>query len=151
MDIQVSSNFERLLFELKGRDGAAVAAAMRAFRADRHAAGGRRRPGARRAACSPATGSTMRRRWRTIAETYRRTGDADRPAHRGRASPRRGRELRREPRAAPMVALATAHPAKFPDAVERATGIRPAAAAGARRLFEQARADRPCCPTISAR
>jgi threonine synthase len=25
----------------------------------------------------------------------------------------------------PMVALATAHPAKFPDAVERATGIRP--------------------------
>src|SRR5262249_21727946 len=33
MDIQVSSNFERLLFELKGRDGGAVAAAMRDFRA----------------------------------------------------------------------------------------------------------------------
>ncbi len=33
MDIQVSSNFERFLFELKGGDGAAVAAAMRAFRA----------------------------------------------------------------------------------------------------------------------
>jgi threonine synthase len=26
----------------------------------------------------------------------------------------------------PMVTLATAHPAKFPDAVERATGVRPA-------------------------
>ena len=26
----------------------------------------------------------------------------------------------------PVVALATAHPAKFPDAVERATGVRPA-------------------------
>ena len=33
MDIQVSSNFERLLFELKGRSGAAVSEAMRAFRA----------------------------------------------------------------------------------------------------------------------
>ena len=29
------------------------------------------------------------------------------------------------PASRPMVALATAHPAKFPDAVERATGIRP--------------------------
>jgi threonine synthase len=28
--------------------------------------------------------------------------------------------------AVPMVTLATAHPAKFPDAVEAATGIRPA-------------------------
>src|SRR5262249_21407158 len=33
MDIQVSSNFERLLFELKGRSGAAMATAMRNFRA----------------------------------------------------------------------------------------------------------------------
>ncbi len=41
MDIQVSSNFERLLFELKGRNGAAVAASMRAFRAGRPAAAGR--------------------------------------------------------------------------------------------------------------
>ena len=32
MDIQVASNFERLLFELKDRNGAAVAAALRAFR-----------------------------------------------------------------------------------------------------------------------
>src|SRR5437764_3426572 len=35
MDIQVASNFERLLFELKGRNGAAVAQAVQAFRRDR--------------------------------------------------------------------------------------------------------------------
>src|SRR3546814_15399399 len=31
MDIQVSSNFERLLFDLHGRDGAALEAAMQSF------------------------------------------------------------------------------------------------------------------------
>ncbi len=36
-----------------------------------------------------------------------------------------------------MVALASAHPAKFPDAVERATGIRPALPAALADLFEQ--------------
>ena len=35
MDIQVSSNFERLLFDLHGRDGAALSAAMREFESDR--------------------------------------------------------------------------------------------------------------------
>ena len=34
MDIQVSSNFERLLFELNGRDGQAVAELMAEFRDD---------------------------------------------------------------------------------------------------------------------
>ena len=36
-----------------------------------------------------------------------------------------------------MVALASAHPAKFPDAVERATGIRPALPAALADLFER--------------
>ncbi|MEC8872826.1 MAG: threonine synthase, partial [Actinomycetota bacterium] len=35
-----------------------------------------------------------------------------------------GRAARRDP-SIPLVALATAHPAKFPDAVEAATGVRP--------------------------
>jgi threonine synthase len=39
--------------------------------------------------------------------------------------------------AAPIVALATAHPAKFPDAVERATGVRPALPARLADLFER--------------
>ena len=37
----------------------------------------------------------------------------------------------------PMVALATAHPAKFPDAVERATGIRPTLPPRLADLFER--------------
>jgi threonine synthase len=36
-----------------------------------------------------------------------------------------------------MVCLATAHPAKFPDAVERATGTRPALPDGLADLFER--------------
>ena len=35
------------------------------------------------------------------------------------------RALAHDP-ATPVIALGTAHPAKFPDAVERATGVRPA-------------------------
>ena len=38
---------------------------------------------------------------------------------------RAGRALLRDRPDVPVVALATAHPAKFPDAVERATGVRP--------------------------
>ena len=34
-------------------------------------------------------------------------------------------QAKRKDMATPVVALATAHPAKFPDAVEKATGIRP--------------------------
>jgi threonine synthase len=38
---------------------------------------------------------------------------------------------------APIVALSTAHPAKFPDAVERATGIRPALPAGLAEIIDK--------------
>ena len=47
-----------------------------------------------------------------------------------------GRACRR-PEDGPMVALATAHPAKFPDAVERATGVRPALPAPLADLYER--------------
>ena len=39
---------------------------------------------------------------------------------------RAGRALLKDDPQTPVVALSTAHPAKFPDAVERATGLRPA-------------------------
>ena len=61
MDIQVSSNFERLYFELAGRDGAAVADAFRAFRETGTLPVERRRCGRRRARSSPPTASTTRR------------------------------------------------------------------------------------------
>jgi threonine synthase len=121
MDIQVSSNFERLLFELKERDGALVAAAMGEFR---------------RTGTLPSNGAEWREAQRlfsghrvddaatsrTIAATWRATGELLDP-HSAIAVAAAEAEA---PSDVPIVALACAHPAKFPDAVEAATGIRPA-------------------------
>ena len=122
MDIQVSSNFERLLFELKGRSGAAVAEAMRAFRAS---------------GTLPASDAEWRNAARlftgarvddemttaTIAETYRRTGELLDPH--SAIAVRAAADAAGHAPDVPMVALACAHAAKFPEAVERATGRRP--------------------------
>jgi threonine synthase len=124
MDIQVSSNFERLLFELKGESGAAVAAALQEFR---------------KTGTLPADDQSWRRArgqfsghrvddaltLATIGDTYRRSGMLIDP-HTAVAVAAARADLAREPDSTPMVALATAHPAKFPDAVEQATGVRPA-------------------------
>ena len=61
----------------------------------------------------------------TIAETYARSGVLVDP-HTAVAVAVARAEIGAGEGGAPMVALACAHPAKFPDAVERATGIRPA-------------------------
>jgi threonine synthase len=120
MDIQVSSNFERALFDALGRDGAAVAALM----AELKGAGGFALPqgtlGVLRAVYASGRASEADTA-AAIARTHAATGELLCPhsavgvhvaeAHLG---------------AVPMVTLATAHPAKFPDAVEAATGIRPA-------------------------
>ena len=136
MDIQVASNFERLLFELNDRNGAAVAAAIGAFRRDRCAAAGR----AGLAACTPARSPAHRvddaATLATMAETYRRSGVLIDP-HTAVAVAAARAELAQTDGAAPMVALATAHPAKFPDAVERATGIRPAVPSALAEILEK--------------
>jgi threonine synthase len=122
MDIQVASNFERLLFELKGRNGAAVAGDLRAFReggalpADEQ--GWRR---ARELFTAHAVDDTLT--LATIGETYRQTGLLIDP-HTAVAVAAARAEMAEET-ATPMVALATAHPAKFPEAVAQATGVRP--------------------------
>ena len=116
MDIQVSSNHERLLFELLGRDGAATAELMGRFRSLGSVEGPRDPVFA---AASLDDAATLA----VIADLHRRTGylaDPHTAVGIGAA-----RLCRRRPDL-PMVCLATAHPAKFPDAVERATGIRPA-------------------------
>ena len=124
MDIQVSSNFERLLFELKGRNGTAVAAALRAFRqtgalpADEQAWRAARKLFS---AYRVDDAQTLD----TIADTWRRCGLLIDP-HTAVAVAAARAELAGNKDATPMVALATAHPAKFPEAVERATGVRPA-------------------------
>jgi threonine synthase len=121
MDIQVSSNFERLLFELWGRDGAATERLMRRFRAERRAEISTARLARLRAGFAAGRCSDEET-LATIGDIWRRTGEILDPHSAvavhvaARASHARG---------APMVALACAHPAKFPDAVEKATGVRP--------------------------
>jgi threonine synthase len=122
MDIQVSSNFERLLFELLGRDAAATAETMRRFRTE-----GR----------MPVPDAA----WRTATEVFRgfALDDAGTLAEIARLHRQAG--YLADPHTAigtaaalavppsdpaiPVVVAATAHPAKFPDAVRRATGISP--------------------------
>jgi len=119
MDIQVSSNFERLIFEVSGRDGDRVESLMTAFKEhgsfvlsdpERAAIAGRF---AAHRADEAETAATMSR-------IYRRTGYIADP-HTAVGLAAAEREAQNDP-ATPMVVLATAHPAKFPDAVERAIG-----------------------------
>ncbi|GIX30471.1 MAG: threonine synthase [Porticoccaceae bacterium] len=116
MDIMVSSNFERLLFDLYGREGSAVAELMERFRTTgRFSLSEEALAGARTWFASERVddeGTVA-----TIAEEYRTSGYLlDPHSAVGVAAARR---WRRDP-ALPMVALATAHPAKFPEAVRRA-------------------------------
>jgi threonine synthase len=121
MDIQVSSNFERLLFELSGRDGKTVATLLGEFRSSGAARLPQGMHGALREifdagrADDAATLAMIAATAKTVGETVDpHTAVALHVASRNRGDP-----------GVPMVTLATAHPAKFPDAVERATGIRP--------------------------
>ena len=121
MDIQVASNFERLLADLCGRDGAAVQALMAGLARDGEfrLAGA---PLAEARAHFAAARADDRACLKTIAETWRASGRMIDPH-----SAAGVRAARRHASAGtPMISLATAHAAKFPDAIERAVGIRPA-------------------------
>jgi threonine synthase len=140
MDIQVASNFERLLFELKGRNGAAVAAALREFRETGELpADAQAWHGARGWFSGQRIDDAMT--LDTIADTYRRSGLLIDP-HTAVAVAAARLELSEadaagQRNATPIVALATAHPAKFPEAVERASGIRPPPPAALAELAEK--------------
>ena len=130
MDIQVSSNFERALFDAYGRDGAAVAQLMGEL-----ALGGftisqgaitRLRATFASGRCSEAETEF------TIERIYHQTGEVLCP------HTAVGVKVAEEHLGAtPMITLATAHPAKFPDAVEAAIGLRPALPARMADLFER--------------
>jgi threonine synthase len=113
MDIQVSSNHERLLFELSGRDGARTAELLERFRG----LGAVEAPhDARFQAAALDDAATLD----VIRQVHDATGvlvDPHTAVGIGAARLCRTGD-------GPMVALATAHPAKFPEAVEAATGIR---------------------------
>lgn len=120
MDIQVSSNFERALFDAYGRDGRAVARLMDDLKRD---GGFGVSQGALQALrATYASGRVSEEETlATIARAHRETGELLCPHT---AVGVFVAEAQRDP-AVPMVTLATAHPAKFPEAVERATAIRP--------------------------
>ncbi len=121
MDIQVSSNFERLLFEVLGRNGAKVEDLLTRFRQDRRyrvdddAMGQIRGLFEGHRLDDAGTLEVIRR-------VYKDTGELIDPhtaigiaaAEKSRLDP-----------GMPVVSLATAHPAKFADAMERAVGFRP--------------------------
>jgi threonine synthase len=122
MDIQVSSNFERVLFEASGRDSEAIVARMSELAKDG----------------AFAIPSDALKRIRADFDAFR----VDEPACAGEMAcvfresgmiidphsavgVHAARKALAAAPATPVIALGTAHPAKFPDAVERATGTRP--------------------------
>ena len=117
MDIQVSSNFERLLFDLADREGNAVATMMNELKTTRAMALSQGQQERLRAGFSSVR-IPRETTLETIRETRATTGMTLDPhsavglaAARSKARPDQ-----------PMVTLATAHPAKFPDAVREAIG-----------------------------
>ena len=133
MDIQVSSNLERLLFEMSGRNGAELAELMLRFR-------------------SEGTVSVPAEQLGWLSERFvaGRFDDDECLELIGRYHRERGILL--DPHSAvgvgvaerihrdgdvPMICLGTAHPAKFPDAVEQATGERPPLPPHLADLFER--------------
>ena len=122
MDIQISSNFERLLFDLYARDPAAIRALMQNLAQSRRFELAPAPLAALRAsfgagACDEAaTSNEMRRTWRDsgyLLDPHTAVG-----AHVARGA------FAADPQT-PMIVLGTAHPAKFPDAVRKATGVSP--------------------------
>ena len=121
MDIQVASNFERLVFDIYRRDGRVVRALMASLAQSRRLALSASALSALRAVFSAdradedetaATIRTMLRETEQLIDPHTAVGIAVAE-----------KEIRDQ--SIPMIVLGTAHPAKFPDAVEAASGVRP--------------------------
>ena len=116
MDIQLASNFERLLFELAGRDGAESGRAWKNFAETGPSISKRETSELRALFAAPSIDE------HETAMTIRRSLCGNR---RGLIDPHTAVGLaaaRQENFGTPMIVLSTAHPAKFPDAIERAIG-----------------------------
>lgn len=134
MDIEISSNFERALYFAYGRDGAAITALMTELKEAGSFTVSPNAIGALREIYDSGRigeGRTLE----IIGRTLKETGELICP-HSAVAVGVAEEALDRDP-ATPMVTLATAHPAKFPDAVNEATGIRPALPPRMKDLFER--------------
>ena len=132
MDIQVSSNFERLLFDLSGCNGAALGSMMSEFEATTKLSIPTDMLTLARtlfaSARIDAEDMAMAMRW-----AHDKCGQVIDPHTAIALSAAR----ERAPADVPVVTLATAHPAKFRDAVERATGVRPGLPARIAGLFDR--------------
>jgi threonine synthase len=115
MDIMVSSNFERLLFDLYGRDGKALAELMEHWKTDAGSIEDYRWKSARRLFDSWAVSDE--RMCEVIKDTYQ-VNEYLLDPHTA-IGVEAARKTRRDMRV-PMVTLATAHPVKFPEAIEKA-------------------------------
>jgi len=133
MDIQVASNFERLLADLYDRDGEGVARLMADLRAHGRLTVGDDALGRAREVFDAARVDEEDVA-ATMANVLRTTGQLIDP-HTA-VGVHAGRRCRLDPKI-PLVALATAHPAKFPEAVRAATGITPALPARLADLHER--------------
>lgn len=123
MDIQISSNFERLLFDMLGRDGAAVAGLMDDLAQTQRFTV----PDDALASVSGLFGAQRADRAQTLEtmrDVHAKTGMLMDP-HTAIGVSAALSDRADHPSDTPMVVLGTAHPAKFPDAVEQATGVRP--------------------------
>ena len=122
MDIQVSSNFERLMFDLCGRDGRTISQSMAAFRDS-----GTLRMTDDALVEARTLFDAVRLDDAGIAfiidRVWRQAGILIDPHT---ATAVHGAEKKRRDASVPMVVLGTAHPAKFLDAVQGACGARPA-------------------------
>ncbi|MGH6862994.1 MAG: threonine synthase, partial [Methylocella sp.] len=134
MDIQVSSNFERLLFEAHGRDAGALCrliAGVQQSQGFSIASGPLKTIRAEFDAFSVAEAETTRE----IARTWRETGFlADPHTAVGLSA---ARTAKAHASGSLHVVLGTAHPAKFPDAIAHATGLRPELPGHLAGLFER--------------
>jgi threonine synthase len=122
MDIQISSNFERLLFEAHGRDAAALRGQMLSLKQS----GEFTIPAGVLAAIRAEFDAVATSEAECAAEmtrAFRECGVTLDP-HTAIGVKAARAALARDPHV-PVIALATAHPAKFPEAVEKATGQRP--------------------------
>lgn len=134
MDIQVSSNFERMLFEVHGRDGAQVRRMMGNLAQQKRFAIDAGPLAALRQAFDAVAVSEADTA-REIAEVWAEAGYLlDPHTAIGVDAARHG--LKADP-ATPIVVLGTAHPAKFPAAVKAASGVHPALPAHLGDLMER--------------
>ncbi len=130
MDIQVSSNFERALFFAYGGDGAAVSTLMEELKSGGFTISQGALQHLREIYDSGRVSESET--LATIARTRAETGQVVCPH--SAVGIKVADEYRRP--GVPMITLATAHPAKFPDAVEQAVGLRPDLPPHMARLFD---------------